>query len=73
VAKKKYLATRRISDNWLPFLADSAPLALQSTGSTADEEKASSPWQIEITGEYTWSYALSYFINVYLPNTPFVS
>jgi len=54
VAKKKYLATKRVNGFWEHCLADSAPLALQSTGSTADEEKDNSPWRIEILGEYTW-------------------
>jgi hypothetical protein len=72
VAKKQFLSTRRVNGFWEHYLADKAPDALQSTGSTADEEKDNSPWRIEILGEYTWVYAFFCFIYVYLSNTLFI-
>lgn len=67
--RKKYLATKLVSDNWEPVLADSPPLALTLTGSTAEQERDNSPWRIEAIGDYTWLYAISCFIYVY-PQTP---
>jgi len=55
VEKKKYLATRLVSDIWEVVLADNPPLALMSTGSTAEQEKQSAPWRIEAMSDYTWS------------------
>lgn len=64
VGKKKYLATKLVSDSWVPYFSDEPPLSLVSTGSNEEEEKDNSPWRIEVLSEFTWSYALFYFIYV---------
>lgn len=55
---KKYLATKLIDDTWEPVLSERAPLALESTGSTREEEDVKSPYRIEEISEVCWSICI---------------